>query len=115
MAADPTSFLPLPPAQFHVLAALAPGERHGYAIMQAVEEASAGRVQMGPATVYGTLQRLTTAGLVEECGGPAADDGDKRRRYYRLTGLGASVSAAEADRLAALVRTVRANLRPGLA
>lgn len=90
------------------------GDRHGYAIMQAVAAASGGIVQMGPATVYGTLQRLSEAGLAEECSGPTDPDGDKRRRYFRLTGLGRAVCAAEADRLAALAATARNNLRPGL-
>ena len=112
---DPASFLPLPQAQFHVLVALTDGERHGYAIMQAVESSSDGIVRMGPATLYGTLKRLVDQGLAEELARrPAADD-DKRRRYYRLTGLGASVCSAEADRLAGLVRIARSNLRPGTA
>ena len=61
--ADPTSYLPLPQAQFHVLVALTDGERHGYAIMQAVEESSGGVVRMGPATLYGTLKRLVDHGF----------------------------------------------------
>jgi DNA-binding PadR family transcriptional regulator len=112
---DLSSFLPLPQAQFHVLVALTDGERHGYAIMQGVETSSGGIVRMGPATLYGTLKRLVDRGLAEELERrPAADD-DKRRRYYRLTGLGERVCAAEADRLAGLVRITRSNLRPGLA
>jgi DNA-binding PadR family transcriptional regulator len=112
---DPASFLPLPQAQFHVLVALTEGERHGYAIMQAVEASSGGVVRMGPATLYGTLKRLVDQRLAEELSRrPAADD-DQRRRYYRLTGLGERVCAAEADRLSGLVRIARTNLRPGLA
>jgi DNA-binding PadR family transcriptional regulator len=105
----------LPQAQFHVLVALTDGERHGYAIMQAVEASSDGIVRMGPATLYGTLKRLVDQGLAEELARRPTDDDDKRRRYYRLTGLGASVCNAEADRLAGLVRITRSNLRPGLA
>ena len=112
---DPTSFLPLPQAQFHVLVALTDGERHGYAIMQAVETSSGGVVRMGPATLYGTLKRLVDQRLTEELARrPAADD-DQRRRYYRLTRLGERVCTAEADRLSGLVRIARTNLRPGLA
>ncbi|MCJ7672390.1 MAG: PadR family transcriptional regulator [Acidimicrobiia bacterium] len=112
---DPSSLLPLPQAQFHVLVALTEGERHGYAIMQAVESSSDGNVRMGPATLYGTLKRLVDRGLAEELvGRPVADD-DQRRRYYRLTGLGQQVCAAEAERLARLVRITRSNLRPGMA
>lgn len=112
---DLSSFLPLPQAQFHVLVALTEGERHGYAIMQAVEESSGGIVRMGPATLYGTLKRLVDQRLAEELGHRPAPDDDQRRRYYRLTGLGRSVCAAEAERVAGLVRITRANLRPGVA
>ena len=112
---DPTSFLPLPQAQFHVLVALTEGERHGYAIMQAVEASSSGVVRMGPATLYGTLKKLVDQGFAEELPRrPDASD-DQRRRYYRLTGLGERVCSAEASRLASLVRITRANLRPGVA
>jgi DNA-binding PadR family transcriptional regulator len=114
-AGDPDSYLPLPQAQFHVLVALTAGERHGYAIMQDVEASSNGLVQMGPATLYGTLKRLVDAGLAEELAHRRGSDDDQRRRYYRLTALGQRVCAAEANRLAGLVRITRANLRPGAA
>jgi DNA-binding PadR family transcriptional regulator len=112
---DPLSFLPLPQAQFHILVALTEGERHGYAIMQAVETSSDGVVRMGPATLYGSLKRLVDQGLAEEIDRRPAPDDDQRRRYYRVSGLGQRVCAAEADRLARLVRITRANLRPGMA
>lgn len=112
---DPTSFLPLPQAQFHVLVALTAGEMHGYAIMQAVEDSSDGIVRMGPATLYGTLKRLVDSGLAEELDSSPSPDEDQRRRYYRLTGLGERVCSAESVRLSRLVRRTRANLRPGLA
>jgi DNA-binding PadR family transcriptional regulator len=112
---DPSSFLPLPQAQFHVLVALTEGEMHGYAIMQAVESSSDGIVRMGPATLYGTLKRLVDHGLAEELPHRPVPDDDQRRRYYRLTGLGQRVCAAEAERLASLARLARANLRPGMA
>lgn len=113
--ADPKSFLPLPQAQFHVLVALTGGDSHGYAIMGAVEESSGGLVRMGPATLYGTLQKLVAHRLLEESvHRPSADD-DARRRYYRLTGLGHTVCQAEATRLATLVSIARSNLRPGIA
>jgi DNA-binding PadR family transcriptional regulator len=111
----PLSFLPLPQAQFHVLVALTDGELHGYAIMQAVEGSSDGIVRMGPATLYGTLKRLVDQGLAVESARRTGSDDDQRRRYYRLTGLGQRVCAAEAERLAGLVRITRSNLRPGMA
>jgi DNA-binding PadR family transcriptional regulator len=110
---DPASLLPLPQAQFHVLVALTAGEKHGYAIMQAVESSSEGIVKMGPASLYGTLKRLVAKGFVEESEHRPVPDDDQRRRYYRLTGLGQRVCAAEADRLTSLVRIARSNLRPG--
>lgn len=112
---DPSAFLPLPQAQFHVLVALTGGERHGYAIMKAVEQSSDGIVRMGPASLYGSLKRLVEQGLAEESERRRGAADDERRRYYRLTGLGRRVCAAEAERLAGLVDITRANLRPGLA
>jgi DNA-binding PadR family transcriptional regulator len=110
-----TDHLPLPQAQYHVLVALTAGESHGYAIMQAVEASSGGVVQMGPATLYGTLKRLVEAGLVRETAQRPAVGDDQRRRYYQLTGLGREVCIAESDRLADLVRRARSNLRPRMA
>lgn len=109
---DPRSFLPLPAAHFHVLSALSAGEMHGYAIMQEVESASDGVVKMGPATLYGTLKRLLDNGLLEELASSPIEGDDARRRYYRLTGLGAATCLAEGDRLSALARQVRTHLRP---
>lgn len=100
--------LPLTPAVFHILLALADGERHGYAIMQEVMKTTEGRIKMGPGTLYGTIKRLLEAGLVQETDerpDPALDD--QRRRYYELTGLGGRVVKAEAERLAALVKLAR--------
>jgi len=101
--------LPLTPAVFHVLLALADRDRHGYAIMQEVEETTEGRVAMGPGTLYGTIKRLLRAGLIEETDerpDPALDD--RRRRYYRLTGFGRRGAAAEAERLQEAVADARA-------
>lgn len=105
---DPASFLPLSPAVFHILLALAADERHGYAIMREVEQLSGGSVKMGPGTLYGSIKRMIDGGLIEESGerpDPALDD--QRRRYYRLTHIGGLVARAEADRLSRLVTTAR--------
>lgn len=104
----PEAFLPLKPNWLHVLLSLAEGERHGYAIRKEVEERTGGAVRLWPATLYGTLAQLADAGLVEETEGVAAPADRLERIYYRLTGLGKRVLAAEAERLAALVRLVRA-------
>src|SRR5690242_17696941 len=100
---------PLTPAVFHILLSLADDEKHGYAIMQEVAERTGGGLTMGPGTLYGTLNRMLGAGLVEESGerpDPAMDD--QRRRYYRLTRQGRRAATQEAERLEALVRTARA-------
>lgn len=92
----------LPAASLHVVLALLGGEQHGYALMQAVEELSDGSVKMGPGTLYGTLNRLVTDGLIEET------RQDERRRFYRLTAQGERVASAEMARLESLVKRVRA-------
>lgn len=94
--------LPLTPAVYHILLALYDGEKHGYAIMQEVTSVSAGTVPMGPGTLYGSIKRMLSAGLLEEAG-DREDADNQRRRYYRLTGFGRQVAEAESRRLAALV------------
>lgn len=93
--------LPLTPAVFHVLVALAREPRHGYAVAREVEELSAGRIVMGPGTLYGSLQRMCDAGLIEETPNPGEDGHHAgRRRYYRVTALGRAALRVESERLA---------------
>ena len=104
---DPDS-LALTPTVFQILLALADGERHGYGIMKEVAAATGGRTQMGPGTLYGSIKRMLAAGLIEESDErPDPDLDDERRRYYRLTGWGRQAAAAEAARLANLVRVAQ--------
>lgn len=98
----PADELPLTPAVFNILLALADGEKHGYAIMQEVRADTGGAIRLGPGTLYGSLDRLETAGFVEESNArPVAKDDDARRRYYRLTDFGRRVLRAEVARLQA--------------
>jgi DNA-binding PadR family transcriptional regulator len=107
------AFLPLKPVWFHVLLALGDGARHGYAIGAAVEERTGGTVRMWPATLYGTIHQLAEQGLLEpEAAEPEPGD-DARRRYYRLTGLGRGVLAAEAARLRGLAEAAERALAYG--
>jgi DNA-binding PadR family transcriptional regulator len=99
----PGSHLPLTPAVFAILLALADGEKHGYAIMKEAALPAGGAINLGPGTLYGTIDRLIRDTLVEETG--LTDDA--RRRYYRLTNLGHAVLAAETERLAVSLRTAR--------
>ena len=106
---DPEELLPLTPAVFHILLALADGERHGYGIMQEIAARTEGTLRMGPGTLYGSIKRMLGDGLIEEADerpDPALDD--ERRRYYQLTDFGRRVVAAEAQRLAQLVNVARA-------
>ena len=97
---DPESFLPLSPAVFNILLALADGEKHGYGIMLEVETNTAGQVNMGPGTLYGSIKRMLKASLIEESDErPDPEMDDQRRRYYRLTGMGSRVLRAESQRL----------------
>jgi DNA-binding PadR family transcriptional regulator len=96
----PESLLPLSPAVFSILLSLSSAEKHGYAIMKEVAETEGGSLRMGPGTLYGSLDRLIRAALVEESG--LSDD--ERRRYYRITPLGKRVAQAEAVRMRQLVR-----------
>ena len=116
---NPNDLLPLPPAQLHILLALADGEKHGYAVMSEVEQMTEGEVSMGPGTLYGAIKRMLNAGLIEESEDrPDPEMDDERRRYYRVTGFGARVLTAELSRLDQLIRAaqakhVAARLRPG--
>lgn len=106
---EPEEFLPLTPSVFHILLALADGERHGYGIIKEVEARTEGRVRLGPGTLYGSVKRMLGERLIEESGerpDPALDD--ERRRYYRLTEFGRRVAVAEAERLSGLVAVARA-------
>ena len=101
----PSEMLPLPTATFHILLALLDEEKHGYAIMRDVEELSDGAVKMGPGTMYGSIKRMLSEGLIEESDErPDPELDDQRRRYYRCTGLGAKVCHAEAARLSRLLK-----------
>lgn len=95
--------VPLTPAVFHILLALADAPLHGYGIMQAVEATAGGDPPMGPGTIYGSLQRMEEAGLVKEL----ASRTDDRRRMFALLPAGRRALAQEAERLARLAALVR--------
>jgi DNA-binding PadR family transcriptional regulator len=101
--ADPRTFLPLSPQQFHILLALSDQECHGYGIILDIADRTGGALRLGTGTLYTAIARLVALGLVADTGRE-----DDRRRYYRLTPLGRKVLAAETDRLESLVRYARA-------
>ena len=111
---DPKDFLPLSPHQFHILLALTDRERHGYAVIQDIEQRTDGALRLGTGTLYTAIARLVELALIADTG-----RADERRRYYRLLPLGRAVLRAETARLEALVhhahaRGVRPSVTPAL-
>ncbi len=93
---------PLTPVVFHILLAMSDGAKHGYAIMQHVEDTSG--LAMGPGTVYGSIQRMEEGGLVREA--PEAAEG--RRKLYEMTPEGRTALRMEAARISRLADFARA-------
>ncbi|WP_431928999.1 PadR family transcriptional regulator [Nonomuraea jabiensis] len=96
-------------SMFLAMTALVDEPRHGYGIVQEVDRLSGGHVQLKIGTLYGVLDRLSAAGLVE------LDREETRngrlRRYYRLTDDGAKALREEAARMAATAEAATARLR----
>ena len=108
MSRNPDELLPLSAPVLHILLALGQDDLHGYAIMQAIEEKTAGRARILPGTLYSTLNRMLDEGLIEDSPvRPEAADDDPRRRYYRTTSFGRAVVAAEAERMSVLLDVAR--------
>jgi DNA-binding PadR family transcriptional regulator len=105
MSGQDTRTAPLKPAVFHILLALAEGDRHGYAVMRAVRERSGGLVPLQTGSFYRHLARLIDDGLVAEVKPSAASRGRHPMRgvSYRLTPAGRRVMTREHERLAELV------------
>jgi DNA-binding PadR family transcriptional regulator len=101
--------LPLSPAVFHILLALADDEQHGYAIMRDIEDRTDGVVRVGPGMLYGSIKWLVADGFIEEAPakGRTPSKEDERRKYYRLTAEGRGLLRAEASRLEAAVGLAR--------
>ena len=96
----------LTPAALHMLMALARGDLHGYGIKQTVEERTAGRLRLGPGTLYEGIHRMEGAGWIRELDG--ARDASGKRKVYRITPAGRRVMEEELERLAEVVRFARA-------
>jgi DNA-binding PadR family transcriptional regulator len=108
MRDDVQGLLPLTPTVFHMLLALADGEKHGYGMMKAVEDETQGQMKIRTGSLYGSIQRMIEAGLIEETNErPDPELDDERRRYYGLTGFGRRVLAAEAARIAQAMAVIK--------
>jgi DNA-binding PadR family transcriptional regulator len=102
------SMLPLQPRDYLILFALVDGERHGHAILEAVES-QAGGVVFDPANLYRSLRKMRRQGLMEEAAERrVGQHGGRPRRFFGLTELGHAVLSAEAERLAQLADAARA-------
>lgn len=86
------AYLPLTEAAFYILLSLTE-PRHGYGIMQHVEELTAGRLKLGPGTLYGSLTRMQADNLIE----PTAEV--DRRKIYSITPSGRVLLRQELERL----------------
>ena len=105
----PADLLPLTPGMFHVLIALADGEKHGYAIIKEVARRTNGEIALGAGTLYAIIRRFVQEGVIAESAerpDPSLDD--ERRRYYRVTPFGRKVAQAEAARMRDLVQLAAA-------
>ena len=110
---DARAALPLSPSAFHILLALADGDRHGYSMSKEVEAETEGTVKLPPGTLYRQIKQMLVDGWISETDG---GDEDPRRRYYRMTPRGRAIARAEAERLQELVRIARARkLLPAVA
>lgn len=104
MAADTApheDFQPLTPVMFHILLALADGEKHGYSILKAVEHDTDGQITLLTGTLYRAIKRLLEMGFIAESDErPDPDLDDERRRYYRISAPGQKALSAEGQRMA---------------
>ncbi|HUP24481.1 MAG TPA: helix-turn-helix transcriptional regulator [Thermoanaerobaculia bacterium] len=104
------------PTWFHILLALAEGDRHGAAITRDVLDLTAGSLRLWPATLYGSLEELREAELIEELEEPLRPEGESgRKRFYRLTAKGRAALVREVARLEGVVATARRRVAGGKA
>ncbi len=85
---------------FYILLSLKQ-ERHGYAIMQHVKELTKGRITLGAGTVYSSLGKLESDGLIESAREEA------RRKIYAITPLGFEILHEEFARITELYNNLK--------
>ena len=74
--------------------------KHGYAIMQFIEEKTAGRLSLGAGTLYGAINTLEEKGWIARYG-----EGEGRKKEYLITALGKEIAETELARLQELTQT----------
>ena len=85
-------FIPMSETMFYILLSLRE-ERHGYGIMQHVKEITGGRITLGAGTIYQSLQKLESDGLI------SSTKEVERRKFYLITKIGMQILLEEADRI----------------
>ena len=88
-----------------LLSVVAAGPAHGYAVISALRQRSAGTFDLPEGTVYPALHRLEDAGLLSSSW---ADADGRRRRVYALTSQGATALAAERGEWRRFARAIQA-------
>lgn len=73
--------------------------RHGYGIMQQVEEMSGGRIRLAAGTLYGALNTMCEKGWIVNL---PVEEGS-RKKEYKLTEKGLGILHKEVERLRELV------------
>lgn len=101
----------LKPIPLHILLALADGDSHGYAVMQAIRARTNGNVAVQTASFYRHLGKLIDEGWVADAPGRRDGDDPRRGTYYRLTARGREALADEKRRLTDLVAQMK-RVRP---
>jgi DNA-binding PadR family transcriptional regulator len=110
--ADPNN-TPLREPTFLILLSLAPGPRHGYAILKEVESLSESRVKMSTGTLYGAIERLLEQDWIQRVDDPIPNDTNRERKAYKLTELGHKALNVEIERLGKLVSVARSRTAEG--
>ena len=105
--------LPLTETTFFILLSLAPGSKHGYAIMQDVETMSNGRISLSTGTLYGALKRLLENDWIARVEIDSEKERGRPRKDYHLTEIGRRILSAETARLEALMQVASLRLQEG--
>jgi DNA-binding PadR family transcriptional regulator len=95
--------LPLREPTFYILLSLAPGAKHGYAILKEVETMSEGRITLSTGTLYGAIKRLLDDDWIKRVNDPLPNYTDRARKAYALTEKGRRALMGEVERLQKLV------------
>ncbi len=93
-------YLPMSETAYYILLSLME-TRHGYGIIQFVEELTKGRIRLGPGTIYGSLSRMEKDGLIQ------AEAEEDRRKLYRITSSGKGLLKLEIARLQELYENAK--------